>query len=207
MSKSKLTASTPQRDRRHFGSDAYRYYFLRDDRVRLRRLFSWEHMSAVYTSELANGLGNLASRVTAMVGKYFDGVLPEADRVGRGRAGAGRRAGRGGRDAPTRRSTRLAIHEADRRGRRLRGRVNGYVTEQEPWKVAKDDVAEGRARLATILYAAAESLRAVAVLHNAVMPKTVRRAVGRARRRRALGPLADQRIAGRRPLGRSSRPG
>ena len=35
-------------------------------------------MSAVYTSELANGLGNLASRVAAMVGKYFDGTLPAA---------------------------------------------------------------------------------------------------------------------------------
>jgi len=39
--------------------------------------FSWEHLSAVYTSELANGLGNLASRIAAMVGKYFDGALPE----------------------------------------------------------------------------------------------------------------------------------
>ena len=40
--------------------------------------------------------------------------------------------------------------------------VNGYVTEQEPWKVAKDD--SQRDRLATILYAAADSLRALAVL-------------------------------------------
>ena len=38
--------------------------------------FSWEDMSARYTAELANGLGNLASRVAAMVGKYFGGVLP-----------------------------------------------------------------------------------------------------------------------------------
>ena len=56
-------------------------------------------------------------------------------------------------------------------------------------------LAEGRARLATILYAAAESLRAVAVLHNAVMPKTsaaLWEALGAAE---ALGPLADQRIA------------
>ena len=77
MSKSKATAIAPEVVTDHFGSDAYRYYFMRTIAFGSDGSFSWEHMSAVYTSELANGLGNLASRVTAMVARYFDGVLPE----------------------------------------------------------------------------------------------------------------------------------
>ena len=146
--------------------------------------FSWEHMSAVYTSELANGLGNLASRVTAMVGKYFDGVLPEPTRRGPaeqaladGLADDGRDGRRG--DRPARASTRrsAAIGRLRRRGQRLRHRAG--AVEGRQGRLAR----RAQARLATILYAAAESLRAVAVLHNPVMPKTVGGAVAAARRR------------------------
>ena len=78
MSKSKLTGIAPAQITDHFGADAFRYYFLSAIPFGHDGSFSWEHMSAVYTSELANGLGNLASRVAAMVGKYFDGTLPAA---------------------------------------------------------------------------------------------------------------------------------
>ena len=78
MSKSKLTGIAPSQITDHFGADAFRYYFLSAIPFGHDGSFSWEHMSAVYTSELANGLGNLASRVAAMVGKYFDGTLPAA---------------------------------------------------------------------------------------------------------------------------------
>ena len=67
-------------------SDAFRYYFLRAIPFGPDGSFSWEHMSARYTSELANGLGNLASRVAAMVGKYFDGALPAATASGEAEA-------------------------------------------------------------------------------------------------------------------------
>src|SRR5690606_17642125 len=72
--------------------------------------------------------------------------------------------------------------------------VNGYITEQEPWKVAKDDSQEGRARLATILYTAAESLRAVAVLLNPIMPDTSRKLWDSLGAEAGLGPLADQKV-------------
>ena len=101
----------------------------------------------------------------------------------------------------------MAIHEAVGAVADFVGAVNVYVTEQEPWKVAKDDSDEGRARLATILYAAAESLRAVAVLHNAVHAEDVRRAVvcpRRGRGDRAPGRPADRRC---RDLGSCSPPG
>jgi methionyl-tRNA synthetase len=84
--------------------------------------------------------------------------------------------------------------------------VNGYITEQEPWKVAKDDSPEGQARLATILYTAAESLRALAVLLNPVMPDTSQKLWDSLGADAVLGALPDQRLTdaatwGRLPAG------
>ncbi len=192
MSKSKATAIHPSEIVDTFGSDAYRYYFMKTIAFGSDGNFSWEHMSAVYTSELANGLGNLASRVTAMVGRYFDGVLPGAtdhgpaeDRLAEALAQTVRAA-----EAAI---DKVAIHEAIGAVADFTAAVNGYVTEQEPWKVAKDDSLAGRARLATILYTAAEALRAVAVLHRAAMP-TTSAALWKALGGDVLGRLADQRM-------------
>jgi methionyl-tRNA synthetase len=74
----------------------------------------------------------------------------------------------------------------------LVGAVNGYVSEQEPWKVAKDETQ--RERLATILYTSAEVLRAVAVLHNPTMPKTAAKLWTLLGAEAKLGPLKDQRV-------------
>ncbi len=76
MSKSKLTGIAPKDITDHFGVDAFRYYFLRAIPFGTDGSFSWEDMSARYTSELANDFGNLASRSAAMVEKYCGGVLP-----------------------------------------------------------------------------------------------------------------------------------
>jgi methionyl-tRNA synthetase len=173
MSKSKATAIHPSEIVDTFGSDAYRYYFLKAIAFGSDGSFSWEHLSAVYMSELANGLGNLASRVTSMVQRYFDGVLPEpgestsaetalADALAAAAASADQA------------MDRLALHEALAAIGGFVGEVNGYLTEQEPWTVAKDTRDAGRARLATILYTAAEALRAIAVLHAPTMPTTAR---------------------------------
>jgi methionyl-tRNA synthetase len=171
MSKSKATAIHPRTIVDVFGSDAYRYYFLRAIAFGSDGSFSWEHMRAVYTSELANGLGNLASRVAAMVGKYFDGVLPAP-----GEAGPAEQllSAQLADTVVTAEAAidRLALHEALGAIEGFVASTNGYVSEQEPWKVAKDTSDDGRARLATILWTAAEALRAVAVLHAPTMPKT-----------------------------------
>ena len=84
--------------------------------------------------------------------------------------------------------------------------VNGYLTEQEPWKVAKDESAEGQARLATILYTAAEALRGTAVLLNPVMPSTAEKLWASLGAAEGLGALAAQPVAtsgdwGRLPAG------
>ncbi|HYJ66492.1 MAG TPA: methionine--tRNA ligase, partial [Nocardioidaceae bacterium] len=195
MSKSKATAIHPSEIVDTFGSDAYRYYFLKAIVFGSDGSFSWEHMSAVYTAELANGLGNLASRVTSMVGRYFDGVLPEPSdstpaetALAEALAAAATTA-----DAAM---DRLALHEALSAIEGFVAKVNGYLTEQAPWTVAKDDSDAARARLATILYTAAESLRAIAVLHAPTMPKTstaLWESLGAAD---AIGPLDAQDVRG-----------
>ncbi|MFF5023962.1 methionine--tRNA ligase [Streptomyces collinus] len=194
MSKSNLTGIRPQDLTSHFGVDAYRWYFLRAIAFGQDGSFSWEDFTARYTSELANDYGNLASRVAAMVGKYFGGTLPAATADGEA-------------EAAVHAGLVRAVAEADRRiGDELdfQGgilavfdfvkQVNGYLTEQEPWKVAKDESEQGRARLATVLYTAAESLRAVAVLLNPVMPETSRKLWDSLGAEASLGALAEQRV-------------
>jgi len=195
MSKSKLTGIAPEQIIDHFGVDAFRYYFLRAIQFGQDGSFSWEDMTARYTAELANGLGNLASRATAMVGKYFGGALPAP--------GPSANA-----DLALADELLTAVQDADAAYGRLDftagiGAVKGfvdavnlYVTEQAPWALAKrTDDAQAQERLATVLYTTCEALRAIAVLHNAVMPRAMGRlweAIGAAE---GLGPIGEQRLS------------
>ncbi|MCH9676479.1 MAG: class I tRNA ligase family protein, partial [Actinomycetia bacterium] len=172
-----------------FGSDAFRYYFMRAIAFGQDGSFSWEDMSARYTSELANGLGNLASRATAMVGKYFDGELPAAGPIS---------------DAETTIHALLTktvvdadacINELDFSGainqvKTFIEHINGYVTEQEPWVLAKSEETQGA--LATVLYTVCESLRAIAILYNPVMPKAMTELWSNIGAFESLGKLDDQ---------------
>ena len=81
MSKSKLTGIAPEQITDTFGSDAFRFYFLSAISFGQDGSFSWEDLAARYQAELANGFGNLASRVVAMVNRYCDGVVPHGIRA------------------------------------------------------------------------------------------------------------------------------
>ena len=165
MSKSKLTGIAPKEITDHFGVDAFRYYFLRAIPFGSDGSFSWEDMSARYTSELANDFGNLASRSAAMIEKYCAGRLPTVSH-----------------DAELEAALKIAVTEADAAICALDfqsgilaimdfcKKVNGYVTEKEPWILAKDSA--NRVELEMVLYNTAESLRALAVLLHPVMPAT-----------------------------------
>jgi methionyl-tRNA synthetase len=153
--------------------------------------FSWEDMSARYTAELANGLGNLASRATAMVGRYRDGLLPAAgprtpaeDALVAGLATAAADA-----DAAM---DSLAFADAIGAVRAYVDLVNGYVTEAEPWVLAKDPASAER--LDSVLNTVCEALRGIAVLYNPVMPKAMGDLWRQLGADEALGPIADQRI-------------
>ncbi len=165
MSKSKLTGIAPSDITDHFGVDAFRYYFLRAIPFGTDGSFSWEDMGARYTSELANDFGNLASRLIAMVEKYCGGVIPAVahDAVLESAL------------SETVAKADAAICALDFQGginaiMEFCKRVNGYVTEKEPWVVAKDE--SRKAELDGILYNTAEAIRALAVLLHPIMPST-----------------------------------
>jgi len=169
MSKTNLTGIAPTDITDVFGTDAFRYYFLRAITFGSDGSFSWEDLSARYEAELANGLGNLASRVVAMVHRYRGGVVPtmpeatEADHaISRVMADAVAAA-----DAAMH---NFAPHEALAQLWRIVESVNGYITEQEPWVLAKDE--NQAERLDAVLYTSLDALRALAVTLSPFMPET-----------------------------------
>src|SRR3954453_5114445 len=84
MSKTNLTGIHPFELIDHFGVDSYRYFFMRQIAWGADGDFSWEAMVDRHNADLANGLGNLASRVLAMLASNYDGVVPEPAAVGAG---------------------------------------------------------------------------------------------------------------------------
>ena len=171
MSKSKLTGIAPNQIIDHFGSDAFRYYFMRAINFGHDGSFSWEDMAAQYNAALSNGWGNLASRLAAMVNKYYGGELPTpgANTAAEDHIVAVAAAAVTTADAAI---DAISPNQAIDAAWTLVDALNLYITEQEPWKVAKDEAQTGQGgRLATILVTAAEGLRTLAVLLNPVMPK------------------------------------
>ncbi|MGO2110357.1 MAG: methionine--tRNA ligase [Pseudoclavibacter sp.] len=167
MSKSKLTGIAPNEITDVFGSDAFRYYFMRAIQFGQDGSFSWEDLSARYQAELANGFGNLASRVIAMVNKYFDGQIPDLGDV----TDADQRLlnlADSAAIAADEAIERVAIHDAIAEVWKLVDALNGYITEQEPWALAKND--ELRGRLSTVLATNIRGLGSLAVLLYPILP-------------------------------------
>jgi methionyl-tRNA synthetase len=171
MSKSRGTGVHPLELLDRFGVDSYRYFFLREFPFGQDGNYSIEAIVERHNADLANGLGNLASRVLAMLGSNFGGVVP--DPVVEGAEG----------DLPTVVADVAARVDELMMGLQLTpavaavweivDRANGYLVEKEPWKIAKE--LSRRDELGSILYAAAETLRILAILIRAVMPSAADR--------------------------------
>jgi len=192
MSKSKLTGIAPSEITDVFGSDAFRYYFLRAITFGSDGSFSWEDLSARYEAELANGLGNLASRVIAMISRYREGVIPEGTA---GRTEADEVIAAIMRDSVVAADVAMhafAPHDALAQIWRIVEGVNGYITEQEPWVLAKDDAhAE---RLNAVLYTAADALRCLAVVLTPFMPQATQKLWSALGAGVSVGDIAHQNI-------------
>jgi methionyl-tRNA synthetase len=171
MSKTNATGIHPFELLDHFGVDSYRYFFMREIPFGQDGNFSWEAMVERHNADLANGLGNLASRVLAMLGSNFDGAIPKpAAEETEGDlpatvAGVARRYEDLLREVEITPAVGAVWEIVDR--------ANGYLVEKEPWKIAKDP--SRRDELASVLYAAAETLRILAVLISPVMPSAAER--------------------------------
>ncbi len=140
-----------------FGTDALRYYLLRDVSFGQDGSVSTEAFEGRYESELANDFGNLASRTLAMVVRYRDGELPPGDLedgLAADFAGLDDRVA----ELVDRADLTAALEEIWTRVRRL----NRYVEEQAPWTLAKDEARA--ADLDRVLRSLVEGLRVVGVL-------------------------------------------
>ncbi len=177
MSKSKGNVAYAEPIARTIGVDALRYYLLRDVPFGQDGNFSHDALLTRYNSDLANGLGNLASRTLTMIGRYCEGQIPAEHSAIIGDAEKSLAAA-----VSEAAHTVAAQYEELSFSRALElvwaaiAQVDGYLTGQKPWALA-DDPAQ-RARLETVLYYAAESLRILVAIAHPVLPEATAKKSG-----------------------------
>jgi len=184
MSKSLGNVVDPMEMIDRFGADAFRYFLLAEMNVGQDASFSEELFVRRYNDDLANDLGNLASRILRMIARNCDGRVPEAGPPGDDE----RKLGAAALEAVTAVEEHLGSIALDRCMAAALGVVraaNRYVDRSKPWVLAKEGDTE---RLATVLYYGAECLRIVSGLLFPVMPEKMLEL------RAALGLCDDERM-------------
>ncbi len=147
------------------GNDALRYYLLRETVFGQDGNFSCEALITRYNADLANGLGNLASRTLTMINRYYDGVLPGPDSQSEADGNFSNKI-RPIIEGVRERSERLDFSGMVESILQIVAFVDGYLTQMKPW--SRDD-SEWPPRK-TVLYYAAQGLYAATILAHPVIP-------------------------------------
>jgi methionyl-tRNA synthetase len=149
------------------GADALRYFLMREVVFGQDGSFSFDALVQRYNADLANGYGNLTSRVLAMINQYFDGVVPAGEAEPRIVAAAEKAEREFAQHFDA-----LDFSRALESLWALVAAVDGYITEKAPWKLGAP---EDAARRASILYTCAEALRIITALAYPVLPDATTR--------------------------------
>lgn len=166
-----------------FGPDPLRLYLVKEIAYGQDGDFSWERFEERYNVDLANNLGNLVSRIAAMVDRYQKGDLAAVNGAPELLQEVAQQAVADYRTA----MDRYALHEAAASAYRIVDVTNEYIAANEPWALARD--AANQARLNQVLYNAAEAVRVVGVLLLPIMPRAAAEILTRMGEWRPLGEL------------------
>jgi methionyl-tRNA synthetase len=166
MSKSRGNIVRSEPIRQVMGADALRYFLLREIVFGTDGAFSYDALIGRYNSDLANGLGNLASRTLTMIHQYRDDGIPE------------------GSDPEIARLANETVAAVEKhfdafefsKGLEavwaLISAVDKYIVQKAPWKLARQTDQVSQTELSTTLYTAAESLRIATALLSPVLPQS-----------------------------------
>jgi methionyl-tRNA synthetase len=167
MSKSLGNVVDPVNLVSHFGLDQVRYFFLREVSFGQDGSYSPEAIATRINADLANGIGNLASRSLSMIAKNCEGRVPqpgeltEADKAILATADAAIAICR-------EEMGRQQVHKAVAATINIVNEADRYFAAQEPWVLRKTDVP----RMETVLWVTAEVVREVAILFQPIMPES-----------------------------------
>jgi methionyl-tRNA synthetase len=154
------------------GIDALRYFLLREIVFGQDGSFSFDALVQRYNADLANGLGNLASRTLTMITRYFNGEVPYPSHTAAHSAQEDAIAAAAAKAIADFGSCfdQFQFSRALEAAWALVSAVDKYIVENEPWALGDKHDEQSRARLGTVLYTSAEALRVVTALAHPVMP-------------------------------------